>query len=305
MSSTPTTYIIFSTHNGARVLGQALHAYAALDQGISPWRIVAVDNASTDDTRQILRSFESRLPITVLTESVPGKNRALNRAIGSLSLAESDNIVFTDDDAITNADFLSQWQSAFRRHYEVDLFGGTVLPHFPSPPPKWLSGYEAYFDEIYARNERDDGAIEPDRIYGPNMGVRARVLLAGLRFNEEIGPNSTQAQYPMGSETEFCVRAAREGGLRSWFVPGPKVGHIVRPEQMLRSFVLSRAYRHGRGFGLRERMVGADAPSIPIRGTRAVLKNLSRAVKGAVGHPPSLWNTHWMKGYASQFEAPI
>ncbi len=88
--------------------------------------------------------------------------------------------------------------------------------------------------------EQKTGSIKPDMVWGPNMAVRSKIFAAGHRFNENIGPAA--GQYTMGSEVEFTCRMAKMG-YSSWFVRQAVVGHIIRPNQMERGWVIKRAYR--------------------------------------------------------------
>ena len=72
--------LVFATHNGANTLRTMLAAYEEVDQPTRSWAIVAVDNASTDATSQVLAHYTQRLPLVTLDEAKPGKNHALNRA---------------------------------------------------------------------------------------------------------------------------------------------------------------------------------------------------------------------------------
>lgn len=66
--------VLLATHNGCNVLPDVLEGYAAVEAPERPWAIVVVDNASTDETSDILRSFQERLPLIVLHEPIPSKN---------------------------------------------------------------------------------------------------------------------------------------------------------------------------------------------------------------------------------------
>ena len=90
------------------------------------------------------------------------------------------------------------------------------------------------------------------------MAVRSSVFENGFRFNENIGPNGSDPDYPMGSETEFCCRVA-QSGVKAWFAKEPRVQHIVRSNQLTSSYWAKRAYRHGRGVA--RRMWESDQPA--------------------------------------------
>ena len=49
----------------------------------------------------------------------------------------------------------------------------------------------------------------------------------------------------MGSEVEFTCRLER-AGHRAWHIPSAAVGHIIRPHQVERDWIVKRAYRLGR-----------------------------------------------------------
>jgi glucosyl-dolichyl phosphate glucuronosyltransferase len=257
--------VLLATHNGCNVLPDVLEGYAAVEAPERPWAIVVVDNASTDETSDILRSFQERLPLIVLHEPIPSKNRALNRALDHIGLS-ADLYIFTDDDAIPDPDYLRRWEEVLREHPDKELFGAVIRPYFRQPPPAWLDRFANCFGELYGKNERPLGEMPLEDIHGGNMAVRRSALARGHRFNEEIGPNSSQADYPMGSETEFCIRVGQEIPTGAWFADGPKVRHIVRPNQTTYEFLGRRAFRHGRGVAMRQAMADGRMPRLTIKG---------------------------------------
>lgn len=236
--------VVFATHNGERTLNQVLEACERLDPPPGGWRLVVVDNASTDRTRDLLadRVRAGRLPIRVLAETGRGKNRALNRALDEV---DGDLVVFTDDDVLPEPGWLVALRAAADAHPDHAIFGGTIRPAFLAPPPPWLVGSGAPQGVLYAVTDCAEGACPADAVWGPNMAIRREVFARGFRFDPAVGPG-VGAQYPMGSETEFTTRLERHGH-RAWFVERAVVRHLVRPAQMTETFVAGRAYRHGFG----------------------------------------------------------
>lgn len=284
--------VVFATHNGADWIERVLAAYARQEQADVSWALVAIDNASTDATRAILERWQVRLPLVVLDEPRAGKNIALNRALAAIANPACD-FVFTDDDAVPASDFILRWKEVLDARPGHGLFGGSVAPGFDGVDDTVPRRYRPWHGEIYARNRRTSGAIAPEAIFGPNMAVRGALIRSGFRFDENIGPSSADAAYPMGSETEFCVRVAREAGVEAWFASAPHVRHIVRASQTDEAFILARAFRHGRGFAqihgpLRQRKWAAAKARARI----ALLSLLAR-----LGHVPSRWNAAWHRGF--------
>src|SRR3954469_9397447 len=105
--------VLFSTFNGVDTLPLMLESLTRLTPPPGGWKLVAVDNGSTDGSGDLLRSFAGRLPLTVLSEPAKGKNRALNRGleITEGDLAGGDLVVLTDDDIVAEADWLTAWAS--------------------------------------------------------------------------------------------------------------------------------------------------------------------------------------------------
>jgi GT2 family glycosyltransferase len=233
--------VLLATRNGAHVLPRTLRGYRCVVTPTFGWKLVVVNNGSTDATPEILRSFQTHLPLQVLDQPVPGKNRSLNAAI---QLAEGSLVVLTDDDAIPHPSFLTAWAKFLNSRTDYELFGGSIEPLFEVPPPKWLMKSRLHFAMMFAERLLPDGPVAPDEIYGPNLAVRSSVTNRGFRFDERLGPDTTNPDYPSGGETEFCERVARSGA-RCWFASEPRVQHIVRSAQLTAASWARRAYRLG------------------------------------------------------------
>lgn len=236
--------VLLATRNRARILREVLEGYARLAAPDGGWKVVVVDNGSTDDTVRMLDEFVPRLPLQVLVEPTPGKNAALNRG---LDLLEGDLAVFTDDDAFPRQDWLVQLRRAADTHAGFSLFGGTIVPRWEVSPPEWVRWLDLGPIFTVTDPALPDGPVAPDDIsivQGPNMAIRADVFASGTRYDTSIGPRG--ADYAMGSETELLLRLSREGH-RAWHVKDAVIEHFVRREQLDEDWVLRRAIRWGRG----------------------------------------------------------
>ena len=235
--------VLFSTFNGSATLPTMLEAFKRL---VTPfeWRVLVVDNGSRDTTREILEAFSASLPLEVLTQPRPGKNRALN--VG-LKAVRGDLIILTDDDIAPEPNWLVRLCAAADAQPNFALFGGAIRPRWPSPPPDWLLE-EADLEMAYAvtGESMEAGPVHPMWVWGPSMAVRRDVFESGLRFDESVGPGP--GDYIMGSETDFTNRAAA-AGFRCWHVADAVVEHLVRPHQIEPSWVIERGFRAGRQAG--------------------------------------------------------
>jgi glycosyltransferase involved in cell wall biosynthesis len=234
--------IIMATYNRNALLKQTLQGMVDMDVTGLDWEVLVVDNAGNDDTARISELFSSSIPLKFLVEKAPGKNNALNAALGH---ADGDLIIFTDDDVIPDKAWVISLIAAASRWAEADLFGGCILPKFPQgmTVPSIDDSVFMRIAYVISKEDIEEGEIPAGKIWGPNMMVRRRVFDQGLRFNTNIGPKGSN--YVMGSETEF-LRRANDAGHTAVYVPSALVYHQIRPEQLTHSWLYGRAYRWGR-----------------------------------------------------------
>jgi L-malate glycosyltransferase len=234
--------VVFATHNGERTLPGVLDAYRHIDVPDGSWKLIVVDNASTDRSREIITSYKDRLPLTYLYEEKVGKNAALNTAIEYI---DGDLVIFTDDDIFPRPGWLVRMRAAADAHPSYAIFGGVILPHWEIPVPDWITEWVP-LAIVFALtpSEWPEGPTTPDRIYGGNVAIRSDVFKHGYRFDASIGPGGTG--YAMGSETEFLWRLVKNN-YDAWHVHNAEVEHFIRGYQMKKSWILARAIRYGRG----------------------------------------------------------
>jgi glycosyltransferase involved in cell wall biosynthesis len=234
--------VLFATRNRARILQSVLRTFCRVESPDGGWKLVVVDNGSSDQTALVLASYSDRLPLYSVVEPQLGKNCALN---AGLALVEGDLTVLTDDDVFPRADWLVEFRRAADDHTEYSIFGGAIQPRWEVAPPPWVE-WITDPGPVYSITDPSmkDGPVEGFLVFGPNMAIRSSVFQSGMRFNSEIGPRG--ASYPMGSETEFILRIERQGH-KAWHVQRAIVEHFVREEQLKESWVLERAVRWGRG----------------------------------------------------------
>lgn len=234
--------VLITTRNRLTSLERQFTAIEEMDTAGLTFEILVVDNGSTDGTYEWLKRMAYRLPVRALWEPRPGKNRALNRALPE---ASGSLIVFTDDDTIPVPGWLREYHEALGRWPEQNIFCGPIEPRFPRQSPYELCtpGFR-YAPEMFSSFAPavDEGLIT--RLpFGPNFAVRSRILRS-YRFCEDVGP-SDDPKYTMGSETELLQRLTA-GGEKSVYLPGAKVSHIIRVEQVTLRWLKGRGFRFGR-----------------------------------------------------------
>jgi GT2 family glycosyltransferase len=260
--------VLFATRNGAQTLPRMLDALKRLKPPTGGWKIVAVDNGSTDSSFRILQQHAEKLPMLVVSEPRRGKNVALNTG---LALVEGEIIALTDDDIILPADWLVSIEKIAAEKADFDIFGGAIYPIWGAAPPEWV--LRCVPKHHLGVTEFREGPVSPEAIWGGSMAVRTTVFREH-RFAEGLS---------MHTETEFTRRAHSSGHL-CWHFHESPVGHIIRPYQLNPKWHLRRSYHHGRADRREFHINHEDALAIypMLRQSRWHLHHIAREVRQIV-----------------------
>lgn len=233
--------ILIATFSRGEFLKTTLSRLALLKRPDLLEEVIVVDNAGEEVTQRIVSAMSTRLPMHLLTERRPGKNRALNRAV---PMARGDLVAFIDDDIIVAPDWLTELVEGAARWPDASVFGGRILPRWPARGAPTFE--HPFFRHAYAIADwsSGEGYYSAGRVFGGNMAIRRSVFAAGWAFAPEVGPEGT-TEYVPGSETELTLRLER-AGISSVYLPQALVFHRIRPEQLERPWLYARAFRKGR-----------------------------------------------------------
>lgn len=234
--------VVISTYNRAGVLVRALESLC--EQGLDPslYEIVVVDNNSTDDTQEVIRSFAGETP-EVLSVFEPRQGASYGRNTGIFT-ASAPIIAFTDDDIRVPRNWVSTILSVLSEHPEASCVGGKVLPNWTTPVPAWLT--PEHWGPLALLDYGDDPLyVDATRrlcLIGANVAFRREVF-------DEIGtfsPDVQTVRRAAGTEDhELLLRLWRHGG-RGLYWPSLVATADIAPERMRRGYHRRWHYRHGR-----------------------------------------------------------
>lgn len=129
--------VVICTYNGGNRFPQVLDALLSQvnTQELS-WEILLVDNNSTDNTAEIVKSYQKQFqkiaPLQYCFEPVQGAAHARHRAVTEVN---SPFIGFLDDDNIPARDWVSAAYKFAQENPKVGAVGSFISPEFESEPP--------------------------------------------------------------------------------------------------------------------------------------------------------------------------
>jgi glycosyltransferase involved in cell wall biosynthesis len=238
MSSKPSLTVIVCTYNRAGILADCLDSLARQHAATSVFRVLVVDNNSSDHTRDVVRQYqENDPPFSYHFEPHQGLSHARN---AGLRVADTDWCAFLDDDAMAHRDWVERILDTIRST-DFDAFGGVYLPWYRDGKVDW------YLDE-YATNAtrlpyRQRVELEHDCFSGGNAVFRRDAAIRAGGFPVHLGMHGTTLGY--GEETALQHRM-RELGFTIGFDPLLLIDHLVPLHKQTLGWFRERSMAEGR-----------------------------------------------------------
>lgn len=203
--------VVIPARNAGRLIGEVVDAVRGeARRAASEVEVFVVDDASTDDTRELARQAGA----VVLSRSSGGGNPAAARNRGAAA-SSGDPIVFLDADCVPDEGWLAGLLAAFDRG-ETVVGGSLDLPDGLS----WTARVDYYCGWYLVHSRMPAGAVPHHP--PPNLAVRRDAFLSTSGFTEA-------APFSYTNEERAWQAELRERGERIWFEPTARVFHHNRP----------------------------------------------------------------------------
>lgn len=221
MSQTPKFSIVINTLNRATLLAKTLESFRWLRYD-GDFEVIVVNGPSTDHTAEVIANWTGR----IRAGKCDVANLSVSRNVG-ICMAQGDIVVFIDDDAIPEPEWLTQLAGAYQDP-TVGAAGGRVYDH---------TGYtfQAEYCVVnrYAGIDFHPNAPTPHLAF-PKSGQIPHLLGCNSSFRRaallEIGGFDEEFEYFL-DETDVCLRIM-DAGYGIIQLPDSYVHHKYAPSNL-------------------------------------------------------------------------
>ncbi len=226
--------VIICTYNRQKYIYNCLKSIADNDFPSSKYEILVVNNNSTDATNDECERFGNDFPaigFRVVEERNQGLSFARNRGIIE---AKGDVLVYVDDDATVNKEYLTTIEEFFIATPEAMAVGGAIFPVYETVEPKWMSHYTRVLITAY-KNEGDSihlmrGGSFPS---GGNVAYRKQLFDRVGCFNIDLGRKGTSL---IGAEEKALFDKVKSEKMPIYYLPNMILYHIIPASKLTKEY---------------------------------------------------------------------
>jgi Glycosyltransferases, probably involved in cell wall biogenesis len=223
-----------SDYNRSALLRQTVDSFLAQNYPAEKWEMILVDNASTDDTKDVIEEIAAREPgVKALGELRRGAHYARNT--GALA-ARGDVLYFTDDDMLAEPDLLDSIVTGFVEGSNVGSVTGRVLPRWDTEPPAWVLKHcrNALLSLIDLGPQLQVSDDDPG-VYSCHQAVLREAFIEAGGFN----PDTNAGEFTGDNETGLNLKI-KALGYRFAYVGASVTHHMIPASRLTQAYLNSR-----------------------------------------------------------------
>jgi GT2 family glycosyltransferase len=242
--------VVICTYNRGDCILDALHSLVGQTLPRHLFEILLINNNSTDTTEALCRDFAQRTPglnYRYLTETQQGLSHARNRGIAE---AAGDIIIFMDDDATAESDYLEKMLAFFERTPDAAACGGRIYPRFESRRPRWMSHFLLSLTSSIDLGNKVKVFTHRQFPVGANMAVRSSLFAKYGLFNPDLGRKGNSMDGAEEKDFFYRLMSAKE---KIYYVPDAIVHHYVPDRRLTFDFFRRQALGIGKSERIRAR----------------------------------------------------
>jgi glycosyltransferase involved in cell wall biosynthesis len=233
-------------YNGKARVGDVLEALTAQRAGEDAFRVIVVDNNSTDGTAEFVASHpafarlaQQRNTPTIIHE--PRQGLMFARLAGVLA-ARTDVLCFLDDDNVPDPDYVAKGAAFFADRPNAGVAVSSIRPQWEVPPRPAVLRREAIFGNfVYmGGNLVEFKPTDLAPTVGSGLWLRRSAVLAAVPWQhpERMMPDRIGNRMVSGNDIEIGILMKRAGYDR-FYVPDLRITHKI-PRGRLRTKYLTK-----------------------------------------------------------------
>ncbi|MGD1900487.1 MAG: hormogonium polysaccharide biosynthesis glycosyltransferase HpsE [Phormidesmis sp.] len=284
--------VAIPTYNGAERLPQLLdNLRVQKDTAHFSWRILVVDNNSSDNTAALVKQYQSQwanLQQAQPSEQMPTLKYVFEKEQGiaharlkAIAASDSKWLGFIDDDIIPAEDWVAEAYNFGESHPKVGAFGGEIRGEFEIDPPAGFARIQSFL----ALRERGPTPhqYDPENLSlppGAAWVVRRKAWDETVPDNPKLVGRVSNAMVG-GDDYEILLHMHGED-WEIWYAPAMKAAHQIPKRRFERGYLTKLS----RGSGLcvcQLRMINTQTWKKPFLFLKLLASNLRRVV------------LHWLK----------
>ena len=227
--------VIICTYNRERYIYPVLQSIAEGGYPREGYEIVLVNNNCTDHTEQEFERFCHDYPdvhTRYCLEPQQGLSYARNCGIRE---STGDVLVYVDDDALVNPEYLDTYARFFERHPDAVAAGGPILPQYDGcEEPSWMSHYtrQLITGKLYLGEHEH---VFPHDAFpgGGNAAYRRSVFDTVGLFNVELGRKGNSL---IGAEEKDLFDKMTSLGMKFYYLPTAILYHLIPPHKLTQDY---------------------------------------------------------------------
>lgn len=241
--------VVICTYNRAACLDAVLSTLERQSCGGDiAWRVLVVDNASTDTTADIVDAHISKALLPGLRRVFEPEQGLTAARLRGVRETTAPWIAFVDDDNHLAPAWLAATGRAIRAHPDAGGVGGRIVLDWEVPAP----GYLREFGFCFAEQNAGDADCVVDNLAGAGMVLRRSALIESGWLERPLVADRMGTKLVSGGDVEMAQRV-RAAGYSLWFTPGAVLKHRIPASRMGRRYL----FRVIRELGTSSALIGA------------------------------------------------
>lgn len=231
--------VVLCTYSMDRYDDFADAADSVLEQTHEDVELVVVVDGTEPVYERALGDYGDRADVTIHCND-ENQGLSTSRNVGA-ELASGDVVVFMDDDAVADEDWIAELVAAYDRHGALAV-GGRMTP-------AWVAGRPTFLPEefywlvgvTYRGFAEEEGEVR--NTFSSNLSFRRDVFLDLDGFQPDMGKRGSNNL--QGAETELCARMRERYGRGVIYTPDAEVAHKVFDYRTDPVWLVKRAFWQG------------------------------------------------------------